>query len=158
VSKTDELSFATTIEVRDQCLCLFLQRASRAVARRYDEALRPANLSNGQFSLLMALNRPQPPNIGDVSTLLGMDRTTLTANIKPLERRGLLKASVDPKDKRNRRLILTAKGRAALVAALPFWLEAQAEMERRLKKRTADRLRADLYALSSLQADSEEKA
>jgi DNA-binding MarR family transcriptional regulator len=59
------------------------------MARRYDEALRPLGLTNGQFSLIMSLNRAQAPSIGQVSTLLAMDRTTLTANLKPLERRGL---------------------------------------------------------------------
>ena len=52
--------------------------------------VRPLDLTNGQFSLMMSLNRPKPPKIGDVSALLAMDRTTLTANLKPLERRGLV--------------------------------------------------------------------
>ena len=56
-----------------------------------DEALRPLGLTNGQFSLMMSLNRAQAPSIGQVSTLLAMDRTTLTANLKPLERRGLIR-------------------------------------------------------------------
>jgi len=73
--------------VRDTCLCLHLQRAARAVARRFDEALRPLGLTSGQFSLLMSLNRPQPPTIGHVAGVLAMDRTTLTANLKPLVRR-----------------------------------------------------------------------
>ena len=90
MSKCDDLPFEITLEVRDTCLCLHLQRAARAVARRFDAALRPLGLTNGQFSLLMSLNRPEPPSIGSVSALLAMDRTTLTANLKPLERRGLL--------------------------------------------------------------------
>ena len=90
MSSDQHLPFATTIEVRDTCLCLHLQRAARAVARRFDAALRPLGLTSGQFSLLMSLNRPEPPSIGSVSALLAMDRTTLTANLKPLERRGLV--------------------------------------------------------------------
>ena len=103
------VAFAITLEVRDTCLCLHLQRAARAVGRRFDEALRPLGLTNGQFSLLMSLNRPQPPTIGSVATLLAMDRTTLTAALKPLERRGLVKVTIDPEDRRSRRLGLTAK-------------------------------------------------
>ena len=76
--------------MRDTCLCLHAQRAARALARRFDEALRPAGLTNGQFSLLMSLNRPEPPTSGSVAALLAMDRTTLTANLKPLERRRLV--------------------------------------------------------------------
>ena len=99
--------------VRDTCLCLHLQRAARAVARRFDDALRPLGLTNGQFSLLMSLNRPEPPTIGSVAALLAMDRTTLTANLKPLERRGLVEVAVDQADRRSRRLSLTPAGRTA---------------------------------------------
>src|SRR5690242_9117663 len=76
--------------VRDCCLCLHVQPAARALARRFDEALRPVDLTNGQFSLLMSLNRPAPPAMADVASLLAMDRTTLTAALKPLERRELV--------------------------------------------------------------------
>src|SRR5947209_799278 len=101
-----EPSYATTRIMRDTCLCLHLQRAARAVARRFDEALRPLGLTNGQFSLLMSLNRPEPPTIGSVAALLAMDRTTLTANLKPLTRRGLVEVRIDAADRRGRRLIL----------------------------------------------------
>src|SRR5690348_18512570 len=104
MSKSGDLPFETTLEVRDTCLCLQWQRAARAVARRFDAALRPLGLTSGQFSLLMSLNRPAPPTIGSVAALLAMDRTTLTANLKPLERRGLLRVEVDGADKRSRRL------------------------------------------------------
>jgi len=130
MSKRDALPFAATLHVRDNCLCLHVQRAGRALARRYDEALRPANLTNGQFSLLMSLNRPEPPNMGAVAELLALDRTTLTANLKPLERRGLVKVVQDRSDKRARRMVLTPAGRASLIAALPLWKEAQAHTER----------------------------
>jgi hypothetical protein len=52
-------SYETTILVRDSCLCLHVQRAARALARRFDNALRPLGLTNGQFSLMMSLNRPE---------------------------------------------------------------------------------------------------
>jgi DNA-binding MarR family transcriptional regulator len=139
--------YATTIEVRDGCFCLHLQRAARIVARRFDDAFRPVDLTSGQFSLLMSLNRPAPPNMGDVATLLGMDRTTLTANLKPMERGGLVKVSVDPDDRRGRRLMLTGKGRARLKKALPIWRRAQAAIERQLSDGDPDRLRRDLRAL-----------
>jgi DNA-binding MarR family transcriptional regulator len=117
----DDLPLTTTHEVRDRCLCLHLQRAARAIGRRFDEALRPVGLNNGQYSLLISLNRPEPPRLGDVASLLAMDRTTLTANLKPLERRGLLAVLPDEKDRRSRRLSLTDDGRALLVAAVPIW-------------------------------------
>ncbi len=137
-----------TLQVRDTCLCLHVQRAARALARRFDEALRPVGLTSGQFSLLMSLNRPEAPTIGSVAQLLAVDRTTLTANLKPLERRGLLTVTVDPADRRGRRLLLTAAGREALSAAAPIWKRAHAETEALLKRLRADDLRAGLRALS----------
>jgi hypothetical protein len=90
VSKPLQVPFAATLHVKDTCLCLHAQRAARALARRFDQALARFDITSGQFSLLMSLNRPEPPTIGAVAGLLAMDRTTLTANLKPLERRGLL--------------------------------------------------------------------
>src|SRR6266581_3299038 len=148
MSTRAELPFAITHRVRDTCLCLHVQRAARALARQFDEALRPFGLTHGQFSLLMSLNRPQPPSMSSVAALLAMDRTTLTANLKPLERRGLLKVTVDPDDKRGRRLMLPAAGRALLVAAVPVWKRAHAATERLLARSNPDHLRADLRALS----------
>jgi DNA-binding MarR family transcriptional regulator len=112
VSSEKTLPYETTLLVRDCCLCLHVQRAARALARRFDEVLRPFGLTNGQFSLLMSLNRPEPPPMGPVASLLAMDRTTLTAALKPLERRGLVKISQDPADRRSRILTLTARGEA----------------------------------------------
>src|SRR5471030_1387193 len=102
MSKPAGISFATTRLVRDTCLCLHVQRAARALARRFDEALRPLGLTNGQFSLLMSLNRPEPASMGPVASLLAMDRTTLTAALKPLQRRGLVEIAADPADRRSR--------------------------------------------------------
>src|SRR3954449_7724334 len=102
MSKPADVPFATTLLVRDTCLCLHAQRAARALARRFDEALRPLGLTNGQCSLLMSLNRPQPPGMGSVALLLAMARPTLTAALMPMERRGLVEVQVDTVDKRSR--------------------------------------------------------
>src|SRR6476620_1683108 len=142
MSNADSLTYEFTHHVRDNCLCLHVQRAARALARRFDEALRPLGLTQGQFSLLTSLNRPEPPSIGSVSTLLAMDRTTLTANLKPLERRGLVKVAVDKEDKRSRRLTITATGRALLAKAFPVWVRTHTEIERLISRSTPDDLRA----------------
>ena len=144
----EELPLAATHEVRDACLCLHVQRAARALARRFDEVLRPLELTQGQFSLLMSLNRPEPPSIGSVAALLAMDRTTLTANLKPLERRGLVKVAIDKEDKRSRRLIITAAGRALLSKAFPLWKRAHAATERLITGITPDAMRNALRELS----------
>lgn len=147
-STAGDLPFATTLHVRDNCVCLHLQRAARALARRYDDALRPVGLTNGQFSLLMSLNRPAPPLMGEVASLLAMDRTTLTAALKPLERRGLLTVAADEQDRRGRRLTLTAAGRDLLVQAMPIWERTQVALEKRLAGSDIQTLLASLRALS----------
>lgn len=148
MSKPDPLPFAVTIEVRDTCLCLHVQRAARALARRFDQALRPVGLTHGQFSLLMSLNRPAPPTMKEVANLLAMDRTTLTANLKPLERRGLVILSVDEADRRARRMAITPAGRELLAEAMPIWRAAHTAVEGLLPGADGDGLRAGLAALS----------
>ena len=148
MSKPLEVPFAATLHVRDTCLCLHAQRAARALARRFDQALARFDITSGQFSLLMSLNRPEPPTIGSVAGLLAMDRTTLTANLKPLERRGLLTVNIDPGDRRSRRLALTSVGMALLARALPVWTETHAEIEANLPEGDGDALRAGLLALA----------
>jgi len=140
--------FETTLEVRDTCLCLHVQRAARALARRFDEALRPVGLTSGQFSLLNALNRPEPPAIGPVARLLAMDRTTLTAALRPLERDGLVVIAVDPDDRRSRLLRLTGKGRSVLASAVPIWRAAHAAIEAGLPGLQPGDLRSALRILS----------
>lgn len=147
MSNKRDVPFETTLLVRDTCLCLHAQRAARALARRFDEALRPVGLTNGQFSLLMSLNRPQPAAMGSIASLLAMDRTTLTAALKPLERRGLLKVQPDPKDKRSRLVLLTPEGLSLLARAVPIWEDTHKAVEA-LTGDEADRLRAHLLALS----------
>ncbi len=105
-------------------------------------------LTNGQFSLLMSLNRPQPPLMREVATLLAMDRTTLTAMLKPLARRGLLKVAEDQADRRGRRLILLPAGRALLQRAMPLWSRTETEIEEAIGKSDPEKLRDNLRLLS----------
>jgi DNA-binding MarR family transcriptional regulator len=148
MSNPFDVSRETTLHVRDHCLCLHAQRAARALARRFDEAFRPLGLTNGQFSLMMALNRPEPPTMAGIAALLAMDRTTLTAALKPLERRGLMDIGPDPRDRRRRVMTLTPSGRELLAKAVPVWAETHAEVERRLPANGAESLRAALKAVS----------
>ena len=141
-------SFKTTFLVRDSCLCLHVQRAARALARHFDDVLRPLGLTNGQFSLMMSLNRPQPPAMAAVESLLAMDRTTLTAALKPLQRRGLIKVAADARDRRSRLLTLTPKGRRSLVRAVPIWQRAHRKIEALLPDGHPARLRKNLRSLT----------
>jgi DNA-binding MarR family transcriptional regulator len=134
--------------VRDTCLSLHLQRAARAVARRFDEAFRPLGITSGQYSLLMALARPDPWTMGELAALLAMDRTTLTANLKPLERRGLAIVAADEADRRAKRITITDQGRKLLAQAWPVWRRTQRQMEKILAATDPETMREGLRALS----------
>ena len=148
MSTRQDLPLSATHQVRDSCLCLHVQRAARALARRFDDVFRPFDLTHGQFSLLMSLNRPEPPSIGSVAALLAMDRTTLTAALKPLERRKLVKVSVDKEDKRSRRLTITQLGRALLTKSFPVWVQTHAKIEQSMLNVRPDDLRGALRTLA----------
>ena len=144
-----EVPFSTTLLVRDCCLCLHVQRAARALARRFDAALKPVGLTNGQFSLLMSLNRPDAPGvpratIGSVAELLGMDRTTLTAAARVLYARGLITVEAGAGDKRSKVLRLTMEGRRSLAAAMPIWTRVHGEIEHAMGDGEVKRLRKNL--------------
>jgi DNA-binding MarR family transcriptional regulator len=118
--------------VANTCTCFNLRKASRLISRFYAETLKPTGLVNTQFTILaaVALAETKPPELGTMSHLaagLGMDRTTLTRNLKPLERNGLLQ--IEPgQDQRERVVGLTPAGRERLAQAFPLWQQAQAQV------------------------------
>lgn len=138
------------LAVSTDCYCLNAQRAARRLARLYDDALRPVGLYHGQFSLLMLVAGMQPVSVGQVATELVMDRTTVTAIVKPLERRGLLQTASSATDQRQRLLRLTPSGQALLVEAVVAWQEAQ-QLVQAHRPRAA--LRGDLRRLAASAAD-----
>jgi DNA-binding MarR family transcriptional regulator len=138
----------TALDVYATCVCLGLQRAARGVARRYDEALRPTGLTSGQFSILSALLRNEATPIGSLAEVLGLDRTTLNRNLRPLEAEKLIANVSDPRDGRVRRIQLTPKGRTRVEAAIPLWRKAQSESSERLGKTGWPDLRPHLARLS----------
>ncbi|MCJ2029436.1 MarR family transcriptional regulator [Methylobacterium sp. J-043] len=135
--------------VEQACLSFAAQKAARAVGRRYDAALRPTGLSNWQFTLLMMLVREEPPTISALAQFLATDRTTVTANLKPLERRGLLSILADVEDRRIRRVVLSDEGRALLDKAYPLWQGAQDATVKQLGRVDQDAFRVAVKALSA---------
>ncbi len=106
------------------CVCANLRRATRAVTKIYDDALRPSGLKITQFNLLGSLMALGPTTLSELAKDMVIDRTTLTRNLEPLEARGLV-ASQGGADRRERQLTITAEGVAALTAAYPLWQAAQ---------------------------------
>jgi DNA-binding MarR family transcriptional regulator len=134
-------------EIAETCLCFQTQRAARALARRFDAAFRPLGITNGQFSLMTMLSGAEARRMKDVADFLTMDRTTLTAALKKLERDGLVVVAADPKDRRGRLVSLTAKGRRTLDRAKPVWCTEHARLEAE-RDIDATELRRNLKALA----------
>lgn len=141
------LPIATVHEIRDQCLCLASQRAARQMARRFDRVFAPLGLTNGQFSLLVALSGDWAPRLGELAGFLAMDATTLTAAIKTLERRGLVQLRPDATDARARRPTLTAEGGGLVAQAVPLWQAEQARIRAEIGAGAALALVGQLAAL-----------
>jgi len=122
---------ARCAEVAETCTASLLRRASRAVSNAFDEAMRPVGLRNSQFSVLVALALARQASVSRLAGILGLDRTTMTRNLGPLQRRGLV-AAVAGEDRRNKVFQLTLRGRTALARAFPAWQGAQARVVREL--------------------------
>lgn len=113
--------------VANTCACFNLRKASRTVTQLYDEILQPSGLLATQFTLLVAIALAGSVTITRLAEELVMDRTTLTRNLKPLERQGLLEIAPG-QDQRTRVVTLTASGHEALALAIPLWEQAQASV------------------------------
>lgn len=148
INFTDAMTNPPAAMIGAACNCLALRRAARGIARRYDEAFRPLDLNNGQFSMLTAIAGLQSAGIQRIGEVLGMDRTTVTAALKPLQRRGLVEVEVAEDDQRGRAVRLTPAGTKLLDRAIPLWDAAQQEVARELGGApAADVFRRQLAAL-----------
>ena len=93
-------------DVTQRCTAGRVLRAARRITREYDDALRPVDLTIAQFGLLNAVGRFEPDSISELADLLALERTTLSRNLKPLEKAGLIFRGEEG-DGRRRRLLLT---------------------------------------------------
>jgi len=136
----DEQLREATAEVRQTCLSMALRQAARTLTQRYDAAFSGTGIRSTQFSLLVALAQAPSVPLTRLAKAVVMDRTTLTRNLAPLVRRGLV-AESGAKDKRVRSYALTGRGKQLLARALPDWKDAQARILRVLAKGDAEQLR-----------------
>ena len=137
---------SATTDTPQACLCFNLRKAARAVTQLYDAALEPAGLRATQFSLLAVLDGRggrDALTITDLARAMVMDRTTLTRNLGPIEKRGLV-AIAPGDDRRTREVSLTRRGRQTLKHATPRWRHAQTRMLDALGDRRAQRLLGEL--------------
>jgi len=139
---------AAAAEVAGQCACFSLRKAARAVTQLYDRALEPSGLRVTQMTLLVALSLGEQLTLSRVAEVLAMDRTTLTRNLAPLEREGLVESERGP-DRRERYMRLTLAGQRALARALPLWREAQGRVMKAMGPEEYRALRGGLQAFTT---------
>jgi DNA-binding MarR family transcriptional regulator len=134
---------ATELEILESCACHKVRTAARAVTRAYDDALRPVGLRITQLSVLVAIVADDALSITALAKFIGMDRSTLTRNLRPLETEGLISVGLEGW-RRSRTLQITKKGRSRLREALPLWEKAQQTLRRKLGDHRWDMIRSDL--------------
>lgn len=122
---------ATELGYVESCACQKVRMAARAVTRAYDDALRPMGLRATQLTVLVAVGNNGSMSITALANVMGMDRTTLTRNLGPLEKEGLITVGLEGWH-RSRAVEITKKGQSRLRQALPYWEQAQANLRRKL--------------------------
>ena len=125
--KREHLDIAECMKVGQSCIGFNLRKTVRAVTQVYDDAFRPLGIRGTQFSLLNAIRVLAPITVNRLAERIVMDRTTLTRNLRPLEKQGLLRITPG-KDKREREVTLTTEGARTLAQAVPIWKDVQARL------------------------------
>ncbi len=131
------------------CLCFNVRKASRIVTQIYDEAMSDTGLRGTQFTIVVMIAANESMTISKLADALVMDRTTLTRNLKPLEKQGLVEI-IPGADRRTRAVKLTASGVKTLKQALPLWKKAQQQVSDRFGKDRFDNLVSELKAVKEI--------
>jgi DNA-binding MarR family transcriptional regulator len=150
---TTQLDPATLVAMSTECACFTTRKAARALTALYDRALAPTGLRATQGTLLVALVRAGDVPVTRLAGILGMDRTTLTRNLEPLERTGLVAVRPGP-DRRVKLAAITEAGRKALVRVMPLWREAQRQVVEGAGGARWDALRRELGRITALADDT----
>ena len=131
------------------CAALTLQKAARAITQIYNRTLKPSGLRITQLAILTSAARLDSPTVTEMARDLGMDRTSLSRGLRPLQRSGLLHISPG-RDRRTRRVVLTPQGEVAIESALPSWQAAQAEIATRIGSREFEQTLQCVAALAEV--------
>lgn len=147
--KLKTLENARCREIGRSCVCYNLRKAARATTRLYEDFLKPTGLRVTQFSVLMATHLRGPITVTKLADLTVTERTTLTRNLTVLEKKGFLHIEAG-KDRRERQVTISEKGREAVMAAIPLWDMAQARIEKGLGKDRTGSFLQDISEVTSL--------
>ena len=144
--------FTQFLEPAQGCVCFNIRKSARAITQLYEDALRPTGLRATQFTLLVATRVMGTATISGLAKVLVMDRTTLTRNLKPLEKQGFVRILPGKGDRREREVTLTITGQETLTEALPLWKTVQEAVIEALGQGRVTRLLKDLSATVALAA------
>ena len=147
MAATRPLPLNVAHEVRDRCLCFATQRTARELARRFDRLFSGLGLTNGQYSMMVAMSAMGEPKLGHLAGFLAMDHATVTAAIKKLEKRGLVSMRADDEDGRARRATLTGAGHTLIAKAVPLWRAEHAKLDAELGPGEGEAIRSHLAHL-----------
>ena len=125
------------------CPAFNIRAASRVITQLFDEILKPTGLQITQFAVLVGVVSLDSPSINQLAKGLVMDRTTLTRNLKPLEKEGLIKTTSGD-DKRTHFVKITPKGKSAMEKTLPYWEKARTVVSEEFGQKHLDGLLKDL--------------
>lgn len=140
---------AEKARVGSRCNCTALRKASRRISQLYDTALAPSGLRTTQRAMLAQIGRSGPTTVGALAEVLVMDSGALAHTLKPLERDRLVTIEIDPDDRRNRLITLTAKGRTKLAETEALWSKAQRGFEIAFGRAESEALRKTLRFIVS---------
>jgi DNA-binding MarR family transcriptional regulator len=138
-------------EMGRACLCFNIRKSTRLLTAHYDRVMNPTGLKATQFSLLITMLLQDSASVSQLANILGMARTTLSRNVRLLEKKGLITASTG-EDRREQRMGLTDRGREVIDQGIPFWEEAQAEVVATFGKEWVQGFLSNLKQLNRLKA------
>jgi DNA-binding MarR family transcriptional regulator len=138
------------LPAENRCNVTALRKAARRLSQLYDSMLAPTGLRSTQRAILVNVARHGSPTMSELAAALVLDRSALNHNLKPLERDGLLHVTVDPDDRRSRRIQLSKRGEAKLKESLEGWEQAQQRFEAAFGAKESVALRASLQLIASL--------
>ncbi len=147
IKQKSKINTSRRKEFGQSCVVYNLRRTSRAVTQLYEEHLKPSGLLPTQFTLLAAVRVMGPVQMSIIAEELVLDRTTLTRNIRALDREGLVSIISAKGDQRMREVSITSKGLKKLEQAIPCWQEAQDLTIKMLSASRVDRMLSDLRAI-----------
>lgn len=131
------------------CLCAVIRKTGRSLTKQYDQYMKPSGLKVTQFSMLVNIMRNPGIAVSELAKLLLMDQTTVTRNLRVLEKSGYVSFNPDESDNRIRRIQVTETGQAKVDEARPYWELAQLEMVRILGREEIDCMLGNLGKLNT---------